>query len=146
MANEKVAYGEIIQIAVQEAPDRVIRRGDDWLFMHIETSIDNSRNTGQLFIFFDDLIVASIDFFGYQLRPSRSIDVHRSGHGFFHKIGAIKRYGHESSRMHAFSINGCKTLVCIFHQDDRCKWHEFSSLEFFIERIVDVRIDSLNKN
>ena len=67
MRNQKIADRQVIEVALQEGADRVIRRADDRLLVHVEAGVDQRGNPGQLVVLREDSIEA-----GMPPRPLRA--------------------------------------------------------------------------
>src|SRR5688572_21885239 len=55
--DQEISYSQIVQTTLEKAPDCIIGRGDNWLFVHVKTRIDDTRNAGYLLVFVYDLVV-----------------------------------------------------------------------------------------
>src|SRR5689334_18165349 len=75
--DEKVADREVIEIALQERPDRIVGRADDRLLVHVEAGVDQRRDAGELMVFGENAMKARVRRRRHQLRPRGAIDVDR---------------------------------------------------------------------
>src|ERR1041384_8262017 len=78
-ANQVIAEEQVIELTLHERPDRIGRRTDDRLLVHVEAGVDEDRKTGELPVLLQDPVVLGILVPADQLRPCRSVDVHHRG-------------------------------------------------------------------
>src|SRR5574337_419205 len=105
--------------------------------MHVETRIHEYRQTRELVILIQDIVVFWVYLPAQDLWSCCSINMNDSWRFLLTSRGDVIGDGHKFSGMRSLVVIVLKEYRRVLLANDRSKWHEFSPTQLFVKPLID---------